>query len=209
MLPLIHPATLLVSGATGSGKTILVFRLIDAVLDGKLFEYPIKRNYRQPKVDEYHQQEITGDDEGYVYFSKGLTAETDVIFDGSKPSHLVLDDLMSATNGFVVDIFIDWQQPLVIAETSQRAIEVAHLYLFLVEIILIFVVILVTVAKRRCLRRAATDLVDDDASHSDLPTALETPAATAEEGEETVHKDVGQAVAGLDFRVLRQHFERL
>jgi len=104
---------------------------------------------------------------------------------------------------------IDWQQPLVITETSQRAIEVADLYLFLIEIILIFVVILVTVAKRRCRRRAATDLVDDDASHSDLPTALETPSATAGAGEETVHKDVRQAVAGRDFRVLRQHFERL
>ena len=43
MLSLIHPATFLVSGATGSGKTILVFRLIDAVLDGELFEPPIKR----------------------------------------------------------------------------------------------------------------------------------------------------------------------
>ena len=104
---------------------------------------------------------------------------------------------------------VDWQQSLVIAEFSLRAIEVADLYLFLVEIILIFVVILVTVAKRRCRRRAATDLVDDDASHSDLPTALETPAATAGEGEETAHKDVGKAVAGRDFRVLRQHFERL
>ena len=109
----------------------------------------------------------------------------------------------------------DPQQTLVVADTSQRAIEVADLYLFLVEIILIFVAILVIVAKRRCRRRAATDLqlgidtVDDDAPHSDLPTALETPAAAAGEGEETVHKDVGQAVAGRDFRVLRQHFERL
>ena len=103
----------------------------------------------------------------------------------------------------------DTQQPSVVVETSQRAIEVADLYLFLVEIILIFVAILVTVAKRRCRRRAATDLVDDDAPHSDLPTALETPAAAAGEGEETVHKGVRQAVAGRDFRVLRQHFERL
>ena len=102
----------------------------------------------------------------------------------------------------------DTQQPSVVVETSQRAIEVADLYLFLVEIILIFVAILVTVAKRRC-RRAAIDLVDDDAPHSDLPTALETPAAAAGEGEETVHKGVGQAVAGRDFLVLRQHFERL
>ena len=43
MLSLIHPATFLVSGATGSGKTILVFRLIDGVLGGELFEPPIKR----------------------------------------------------------------------------------------------------------------------------------------------------------------------
>ena len=42
------------------------------------------------------------------------------------------------------------QQPLVITKTSQRAIEVVDLYLFLVEIILIFVAILVTVAKCRC-----------------------------------------------------------
>jgi len=95
----------------------------------------------------------------------------------------------------------DLQQPLVIAETSQRAIEVADLYLFLVEIILIIVAIFVTVAKRGCRRRAAADLqlgidtVDDDASHSHLPTALETLAAAAGEGEETVHKDVRQAVA--------------
>ena len=40
-----------------------------------------------------------------MYFSKGLPSETDAIFDGSKPSLLVLDDLMSVTNGFVVDIF--------------------------------------------------------------------------------------------------------
>ena len=106
----------------------------------------------------------------------------------------------------------DPQQPLVIAETSQRAIEVADLYLFLVEIILIFVAILVTVG---CRRRAATDLqlgidtVDDDAPHSDLLTALKTPAAAAGEGEETVHKGVGQAVVGRDFRVLHQHSERL
>jgi len=70
---------------------------------------------------------------------------------------------------------------------------VADLYLFLVEIILIFVAILVTVVKRRCQRRALEleiDTVDDDALHSDLPTALETPAAAAGEGEETVHKGV-------------------
>ena len=101
MLSLIHPATFLVSGATGSGKTILVFRLIDAVLDGELFEPAIKRIWYcysewQSKFDEY---------EGYVYFCKGLPAETDAIFDGSKPSLLVLDDLMSSTNGFVADIF--------------------------------------------------------------------------------------------------------
>jgi len=110
MLPLIHPATFLVSGATGSGKTILVFRLIDGVLDGELFEPPIKRIWYcysewQPKFDEYYRADVTGDDEGSVYFSKGLPAETDAIFDGSKPSLLVLDDLMSATNGFVADIF--------------------------------------------------------------------------------------------------------
>ena len=106
-------------------------------------------------------------------------------------------------------------ESLVIAKTSQRATEVADLYLFLVEIIPIFVAILVTVAKRRCRRRAATDLqlgidtVDDDAPHSDLLTALKTPAAAAGEGEETVHKGVGQAVVGRDFRVLHQHSERL
>ena len=61
MLSLIHPATFLVSGATGSGKTILVFRLIDAVLGGELFEPPIKRIWYcysewQPKFDEYTDQ---------------------------------------------------------------------------------------------------------------------------------------------------------
>ena len=76
-----------------------------------------------------------------------------------------------------MDATTEPQQPLVIVETSQRAIEVADLYLFLVEIILIFVAILVTVVKRNCRRRAlelGIDTVDDDAPHTDLPTALET-----------------------------------
>ena len=74
---------------------------------------------------------------------------------------------------------------MVITDTSQRAIEVVDLYLFLAEILLIFVAILVTVVKRRCRRQAATDLelgidtVDEVAPHSNLPTALETPAAAA------------------------------
>ena len=101
MLPLIHPATFLVAGATGSGKTILVFRLIDAVLDNALFEPPIKRIWYcygewQTTYDEYIHQ---------VHFHKGLPSESDFVFDGSEPSLLVLDDLMSSTNGFVSDIF--------------------------------------------------------------------------------------------------------
>jgi len=91
-------------------------------------------------------------------------------------------------------------QSQVIVETDcQRVVD---LYLFLIEIVLIFVAILTIVVKRTC-------AVDDVASNSHIPTALETPAASAGESKETVHKDVGQAVVERDFRVLRKHFERL
>ena len=81
---------------------------------------PLSYSEWQPKFDEYYRPDVTGDDEGYVYFSKGLPEETDAIFDGSKPSLLVLDDLMSATNGFVADIKLSHHRDLSVMYLCQN-----------------------------------------------------------------------------------------
>ena len=101
MIQLRHPATFIVSGSTGSGKTILVCKILDAIRDGLLFEPRICRvcycySEYQPIFKKY---------ESFVRFHRGLQAERDPIFDSTTEPLLVLDDMMSSVNAFVADLF--------------------------------------------------------------------------------------------------------
>jgi len=99
MIPFKHPTTFLLSGGTGSEKTFFVLRILDNIRD--LFESTIRRIWFcygewQPAFEEY---------KSFVHFHKGLPQAGDPIFDGKKPSLLILDDLMGVVNAFVADIF--------------------------------------------------------------------------------------------------------
>jgi len=102
MLPFKNPSTFLVSGATQSGKTRFVLRMLDAVCDNVFFESPpIERVLYcyaewQPAFDTYR---------AFAPFHRGLPDPNDVIFDGKRLSLLILDDLMDSVNAFIGEIF--------------------------------------------------------------------------------------------------------
>jgi len=101
MIPLKHPATFLISGGTSSGKSYFVFRMLDFVKQGLLFETPIRRilfcySEWQPAFDKYI---------GFVTFHKGMPLPDAKIFDGRMASLIVLDDLMNSVNAFTADMF--------------------------------------------------------------------------------------------------------
>ena len=97
MIPFKHPSTFLISGATQSGKTRFILRMLDSVRDGLFFDSSIARVWYcygeyQPIFEKY---------KSFVHFHKGLPGPSASIFDGKRPSLLILDDL----NAFVANIF--------------------------------------------------------------------------------------------------------
>jgi len=95
-LPLCHPFTALVAGPTGSGKSTFVFKLIENA-DVMIRPPPSKIVYcygeYQPSFDAYPQ----------VDFRRGLPDSED--FDGSRPSLLIVDDLMDEADRSVANLF--------------------------------------------------------------------------------------------------------
>jgi len=101
MIQFKHLATFLVSGATQSGKTRFILRMLDAVRRDLFFKVPIRRilycyGEYQPIFERYRS---------FVRFHERLLDPRDAIFDGQLPSMLILDDLMDSVDAFVVDIF--------------------------------------------------------------------------------------------------------
>ena len=90
-----HPFTCIVSGATGCGKSVFVFRMLDNIremispIPQKVIycygEY-LKQLERYPQID----------------FDEGLPLLQ--LFDGT-PSLVVIDDLMEQTNNTVANLF--------------------------------------------------------------------------------------------------------
>jgi len=96
-----HPSTFLISGSTQSGKTRFVLRMLNAVRHDAFFEKPIRRilycyGEYQPVFERYRS---------FVNFHKGLPTNRNKIFDGRRPSLLIIDDLMESINEFVANIF--------------------------------------------------------------------------------------------------------
>jgi len=96
-----HPSTFLISGSTQSGKTRFVLRMLNAVRHDVFFEKPIRRilycyDEYQPVFEHYRS---------FVNFHKGLPTNRNKIFDGRRPSLLIIDDLMESVNKFVANIF--------------------------------------------------------------------------------------------------------
>jgi len=95
---LLHPFTAVVAGPTSSGKSRWILRLIDNV--GEMIEPSPSRIWYcygefQPMFNNYP----------HVHFHEGLPDLSDTVFDGSVPTLLILDDLMSETNQLVTNIF--------------------------------------------------------------------------------------------------------
>jgi len=109
MIKFKHPATFLVSGATQSGKTRFILRMLDAVLD--VDDYNDDRQFFESQITciVYCYGEYKSVFEKYksfgMHFHKGIPNLRDKIFDGKRPSLLILDDLMDSINAFVADIF--------------------------------------------------------------------------------------------------------
>jgi hypothetical protein len=91
-----HPLTSIVSGPTGSGKTVFTFRFISEAV--KMISPPPEKiiycfSEYQPVLDNYPD----------VIFNEGLPDINQ--FDGKERTLLILDDLMSETNDSVSNIF--------------------------------------------------------------------------------------------------------
>ena len=91
-----HPFTSIVSGPTGSGKTVFTFRFISEAV--KMISPPPEKiiycySEYQPVFDNYPN----------VIFNEGLPDINQ--FDGKERTLLILDDLMSETNDSVSNIF--------------------------------------------------------------------------------------------------------
>jgi len=101
MISFKHPSTFLISGSTQSGKTRFVLLMLNAVCNGLFFEKPIRcilycYGEYQPVFERYRS---------FVNFHKGLPTKRNKIFDGKRPSLLIIDDLMDSVNKFVANIF--------------------------------------------------------------------------------------------------------
>jgi len=95
---LCHPFTMLVSGPTSCGKTAWVLRLIDNIRE---MVEPVPRRIWHY----YGEYQHAFNNYASVYFEEGLPQLSDEVFDGSEPSMIVIDDLMSDSNQVVADIF--------------------------------------------------------------------------------------------------------
>jgi hypothetical protein len=95
-LPFIHPFTATVSGPTGCGKTDFVFRLLENA-DRMIAPSPENFFY----CYDVYQNRFSK--HPHITFHEGLP---DIEwFDGSRPSLLVIDDLMDEANEGVVKLF--------------------------------------------------------------------------------------------------------
>ena len=99
MLKLIHPFTMIVSGATQSGKTVFVLKMIENRF--QMIEPPPKKvlycyTEYQPKAFDSHSA-------NGVEFFKGLPGLD--FFDGREPTLCILDDLMGELNKDVAELF--------------------------------------------------------------------------------------------------------
>jgi len=94
-----HPFTAVVAGPTSCGKTAWVLKLVRNAT--QMIDPPPSRIHYC--YGEY--QSIFDDYSSIVVFHEGLPQMTDSLFDGSQPTLLVIDDLMSETNQLVSDIF--------------------------------------------------------------------------------------------------------
>ena len=95
---LLHPFTAVVARPTSSGKSRWILRLIDNA--GVMIEPAPSRIWYcygefQPMFNNYSQ----------VHFHEGLPDLSDTVFNGSVPTLLILDDLMSDINQLVTNIF--------------------------------------------------------------------------------------------------------
>jgi len=77
--------------------------MLEAVRKNQFFERPIKRvlycyGEYQPIFKRYKSAR-------FIRFHKGIPSSRDKIFDGKKPSLLILDDLMGSVNEFIANIF--------------------------------------------------------------------------------------------------------
>jgi len=93
-----HPFTAVVAGLTDSGKSQLVLRLVDNVLE--MIEPPPTTIWYC-----YGEYQPTFNSYPNVHFHEGLPESSDVVFDGTEATLLVLDDLMFETNELVADTF--------------------------------------------------------------------------------------------------------
>ena len=95
-LPLTHPFTATMSGPTGCGKTMFIFKLIEHV-DKMIVPSPKKVMYC------YGEYQSIFAEYPNVIFNEGLPDISQ--FDGREPLLLILDDLMDVTNESVSAIF--------------------------------------------------------------------------------------------------------
>ena len=93
---LAHPFTCIVSGPTGSGKSVFTFKLIEH--EREVISPPPERILFC--YDKYQQ---IFDNYLRVEFHDGLPEVSS--FDGKKRTLLVMDDLMTSTDDRVVDMF--------------------------------------------------------------------------------------------------------
>ena len=94
----VSPFTAIVSGPTGCGKTAWVLRLIDNIRE-KIEPIPSRIWYC------YGEFQTTFNSYPRIHFHEGLPDLSDTVFDGSKSTLLILDDLMSETNQLVANVF--------------------------------------------------------------------------------------------------------
>ena len=93
-----HPFTAVVAGPTGGGKSQWVPHLIDNALE--MIEPPPTRiRYC------YGEYQPTFNDYPNVHFHEGLPESSDVVFDGTEATLLVLDNLTLKTNELVANTF--------------------------------------------------------------------------------------------------------
>jgi len=95
---LCRPFTAVVPGPTSCGKTAWVLKLVRNA--SQMIDPPLSRIHYC-----YREYQSIFDHYSLVIFREGLPQMTDDVFDGSQPTMLVIDDLISETIQLVADIF--------------------------------------------------------------------------------------------------------